>query len=131
GPSFLLLLGIAPRPLPDPHLAVQRDARRPSPARARPELRLEPPGLAVPGHAGPRPLRPRPLAPPAARPRAEGEAHRHDPRPVLPEAPGDDGGRDPPGLRAAGAEARSARRRCHLRLRAHRVGGATAARRSP
>ena len=46
-----------------------------------------------------RPPRPHPLAPPADRPRQAGATRRHAPRPLLPEAPRDDRGRDPPRLR--------------------------------
>ena len=60
-------------------------------------------------------------------PAEEGEAHRHPPRPLLPEAPGHDRGGDPARLRAARARPRAPRGRRHLRLRAHRLGGPPAA----
>src|SRR5215510_144984 len=98
----LLLLRLAARPLSVPPLASQRDDGGPAPAAAGPQPLVEPAAVAGPGPAGARAPGPGPLAPSADRPREEGQACGDHPRPVLPQAPGHDGGRDPAGLRAPG-----------------------------
>ena len=129
---LLLLLGLAPRPLPaaapGPPNVTLVDRRLPG---ARAEPGLEPAGLAARSTAwwarrcdlvhSPHPL---------LVPGKQGEARRHPPRPLLPQAPGHDGGRDPARLRAARARARAARGRRHLRVRVHGLRGAAAARRA-
>ena len=98
---------------------------------ARPERRLEPPRLAAARPPGRRAARPRALpAPRCSCPRRRGTPHRDAARPLLPQAPRDGRGRDPPRLRDARARARAARRRRHLRLGVHRLRGAAAARRA-